>query len=325
MNIVVIGKKNHLEWDSSTANALKELGYNVKHFQINNQSFKNNIVGLYNKNKAHELHAKSIRDSIIDFKPNIIFFISAFFIPITYYKYLRDLPFICKIAAWDADEAIRYEYNKQYGYYIDILFSATYYYLNNHFNEFKNVHLLQCAVDTNKFKNNNFNKINKAYFAAAYNNERCKFINSISENQIILKGWGWNKCSILNKSHNTIIINKKIKLSQVAKDYDQYQITLNLHQKDNALHGGLNMRTFEAPACGSMIISDKREDLNLSYEDGKEIITYKNFDEAKELINRYTKDTLLAKIIAQNAYKRTLEFHTYKVRMNQFLNVINQY
>ena len=332
MKICVVGKANHLFWDQNVVDTLKFLGHEVQHFQINQRAITTeivrNVIKPFNTEYAKEIsdkfHADNIRKQCVSFQPDIVFFVSAFFIPVVYYELLKELPSSPLIVAWDGDTAVRYPKNESYSNYIDVLMSGSKYYVDNKVSYFPNTHHLLMAVNE-KFFFRNSEHISKAYFCAAYTRERGDFIEHLSPRNIVVKGWGWGPFIDTIDTKNLEIINKKIKLLEVANDYRQYILTLNMHQKANAPHGELNMRTFEAPACGSIILSDYREEMYLAYEPGREVLMYKNTDEANEHMDKLFRDKNYTKKLSENAYKKTISEHTYTKRIEYCLDIIKQY
>ena len=127
MKIAVIGKKNHLYWDIHVKEAFKELGFEVFHFRINERPLYINILRVLGKTikkkeLSDELLANYLKKQLKTFKPDLIFFVSAFFIPIQYYQILKELNI--PIIAWDGDGGPSYEKNKIYVPYIDVLFES---------------------------------------------------------------------------------------------------------------------------------------------------------------------------------------------------------
>jgi len=100
----------------------------------------------------------------------------------------------------------------------------------------------------------------------------------------------------------------------------QSKITFNSHG-DIAKGHAVNMRMFEATGVGSLLITDYADNITDFYEPDKEIICYKNMDEAIEKINYYLKHDEERKKIALAGQKKTLENYTYKKKAKEYLNV----
>lgn len=84
------------------------------------------------------------------------------------------------------------------------------------------------------------------------------------------------------------------------------------------------MRTFEAIACGSCIITDNMKDINYCFEINKEILVYNNMNELMEILNKLEKDRNFIGNIAKNGYLRIMkDDNTYKSKMQLVIKECN--
>lgn len=84
----------------------------------------------------------------------------------------------------------------------------------------------------------------------------------------------------------------------------------------------LNCRAFEIAGAGGLQIMEYRPAIEECFIPEKEILTFKTFDELKERIhflNHYEKESFK---IRQESQKRSLNDHTYNVRLSRILNYI---
>lgn len=102
------------------------------------------------------------------------------------------------------------------------------------------------------------------------------------------------------------------------------KITLNRHI-DVAENNANNMRLFEATGVGSLLITDRKDNLHELFEIGKEVVAYSSKEEAAELINYYIAHPEEAAAIAQAGQQRTLSEHTYAQRMKELLPVLERH
>ena len=72
-----------------------------------------------------------------------------------------------------------------------------------------------------------------------------------------------------------------------------------------------NMRLFEATGMGSLLLTDKKDNLNKMYTIDKEIITYSSKEEAIEKVNYLINHQDELSLIAKAGQARTLKEHTY--------------
>lgn len=102
------------------------------------------------------------------------------------------------------------------------------------------------------------------------------------------------------------------------------RITLNRHI-DVAENYANNMRLYEATGVGTLLITDRKDNLNELFEVGKEVIAYSNKEEAAELINYYILHPAEADAIAKAGQARTLRDHTYANRMEELKEILKRH
>ena len=91
----------------------------------------------------------------------------------------------------------------------------------------------------------------------------------------------------------------------------RYSINVNLHA-DIAGTGAGNMRMFEVTGVGSCLLTDYREENEMLFEENKEIVVFRNYDDLADKAKFLLKHPEEAKRIAQNGQKRTLRDYTYR-------------
>jgi spore maturation protein CgeB len=111
---------------------------------------------------------------------------------------------------------------------------------------------------------------------------------------------------------------------QMYRTLARSRMTLNRHV-DVAENNANNMRLFEATGMGSLLITDRKDNLHDLFEIGKEIVTYSSKEEAAELITYYIAHPAEARAIAQAGQSRTLSEHTYRQRMQELLPILERY
>ena len=101
------------------------------------------------------------------------------------------------------------------------------------------------------------------------------------------------------------------------------KITLN-HHGDIAPYAN-NCRLYEATGVGSLLITDWKENIYEMFEPGKEVVAYRNIEECIELIKYYMEHEEERKTIAHAGQQRTLHEHTYYRRMNELVEIIQEF
>ncbi len=102
------------------------------------------------------------------------------------------------------------------------------------------------------------------------------------------------------------------------------KITVNFHI-DVAENNANNMRLFEATGCGTLLITDYKENLKDLFEPGKEIVVYHSVEECAELIKYYLEHPEEAEQIAYAGQQKTLKEHTYEKRMKFTSEILKYY
>lgn len=106
--------------------------------------------------------------------------------------------------------------------------------------------------------------------------------------------------------------------SEMARVYSQSKIVFNMGRS-----GELNMRLFEAPSCGSLLLTERTKNgLNELFKDGEQLITYGPEDNLKDTIKYYLSHDEEREGIAEAGHKLVLEKHTYWHRVQTILETI---
>ena len=102
------------------------------------------------------------------------------------------------------------------------------------------------------------------------------------------------------------------------------RITLNRHI-NVAESNANNMRLYEATGLGTMLLTDRKDNLHELFEIGKEVISYSSKEEAAELVRYYLDHPEDADKIAKAGQSRTMREHTYEKRMNELVEILKCY
>jgi spore maturation protein CgeB len=163
-----------------------------------------------------------------------------------------------------------------------------------------------------------------SFVGAGYHNRERMFLELIDKD---LKIWGsdWRKQHptyemVQNNGNRTdSTLNREI--------FSNSQINLNLHSSTyhtgiNPLGDFVNPRTFEILACGGFQMVDKRSLLNELLTPGKDLISYSDTNELRDLIEYYMEHHEERELISKTGKATVLRQHTYKVRMAECLEML---
>jgi len=104
---------------------------------------------------------------------------------------------------------------------------------------------------------------------------------------------------------------------QMAEFYNKCKIVAN-----QSAGNDINMRMFEATACGALLITQKVPYLDELFEADKEIIVYSTMREMIEKIDYYLEHDKEREKIARAGQKRTLKYHTYQERVKEIIKYL---
>lgn len=124
---------------------------------------------------------------------------------------------------------------------------------------------------------------------------------------------GWSKLAGIN-------LNYKGKIDYHDEAPEVYSSSLiNLNITSNQLEDSVNQRVFDVPACCGFLLTDHRPCLSELFEPDIEIVVYENLEDMREKILYYQNHERQRQTIAENAYKRFLNQHTYSHRAMQII------
>jgi len=160
---------------------------------------------------------------------------------------------------------------------------------------------------------------NKVCFIGYADPERARVISLILENDIPVDVYGENWGKFLKNDKNLGIKNSvyKDEFTTVAQNY---RIQLNMFRPHNI--DSHNMRTFEMPALGCIMLAPYSIEHAELFEEGKEAFYYKNELDLIEKCNYLTNlSTSEAYQLGLNAYNKSISSdYSYKNRTKQVLN-----
>jgi spore maturation protein CgeB len=76
---------------------------------------------------------------------------------------------------------------------------------------------------------------------------------------------------------------------------------------------------------GALLLTDYKANLKTLFEPDKEVVAYRSAAEAVEMVEYYLTHEAERTSIAQAGQARTLLEHTYKHRMEEFIELVSKY
>jgi len=314
MRILVVGKKQVLRWPEAVAKTLAKTD-EVSLFLYNKRTLSSIWHKLISSKDRFNKDAHTFRQHITKFKPDLIFFVSCFFIPQAYYDVLKDFPDI-KAVGWTGDRFSEDEKSK--AIMLDMLFCTDSGFLPTAEKMGIKTTFLPLCTDSTIFRYFTGKRNKRPIYVASGNPKRTEFIAAIQDKCDI---WGphWNKRQLKQHSVHVQSVPQNLMKKLICRSC----LPFNLHFSPNNMQG-LNFRTFDVPATGGLILTNDVPDLHKCYEVGKEAVTYKTPEELNELIHDFLQNPEKYAPIIKAGYERTMKEHTFEKRMEQMKTLLKQ-
>jgi spore maturation protein CgeB len=107
--------------------------------------------------------------------------------------------------------------------------------------------------------------------------------------------------------------------NDMVNSINSYKIHFNRNISDD-----LNYRTFETLGCKTFLITNETPGLRDLFEIDKHLVTYNSINDLFEKINHYLNNPIDRIKIETDGYNHVLKNHTYKKRMEYFIDEINK-
>jgi len=145
-----------------------------------------------------------------------------------------------------------------------------------------------------------------------------KIIKDLLPTDKSLSVYGTNWDDFIDKKY---IVGENIPNNELRKAYSSCKILLNDHWDDMREKGFISNRIFDGFASGAFIISDNVKGADEVFGDA--LITYETQDELNNLIDHYLNNEEIRIKKSEIVRSLILKHHTFKNRIDQFLEIIN--
>jgi spore maturation protein CgeB len=166
-------------------------------------------------------------------------------------------------------------------------------------------------------------------FAGHYEDDgRIEFLESICQAgyKLNLFGGGWNRA--LNRLEKDSPLTKLFPIEPATGDNYRHAISgakVALCFLSTLNHDTYTRRNFQIPAMKTAMLSQYTEDLANLYEEGKEVMLFKDKEDMLYKLELLIKDQDLRRSISQSGYQRVYEDgHEVASRMESFLDIIKK-
>lgn len=319
MKILLIGKSNFLHWLENVEDTLKSFEkVKVKKIATNHMGFlldiTRGVLKGISKDYAKKYAGYLVEKTIKTFNPDIIIVISPFLLNSNIIRALDVAKDSCIKIGWVGD---RFSIDKVgFKSFFHVLYCTDTGIVEEARSfGFDNVKYLPLAVNDKIFHYKNTNKNEVILFVGSPTKERITFINQIKHTlHVKVVGKKWQNDFLSNAQ----VVQKNISIQDLSNEYNRSRFVLNVNNGKNVING-LNMRTFEAPACKACLLQENIKDLELNFDIDKEMVTFNSIDELMVKIDSVLSDKILFNKIVENAYKRINGQHLYRHRVRKIL------
>jgi hypothetical protein len=130
---------------------------------------------------------------------------------------------------------------------------------------------------------------------------------------------GWHASSALAPCY----VEEVLERDRLRGIYNRARISINITRP----HGpaSLNMRVYESMACGSLMITDDRQQVHDLFVDGAEIVTYSSVTDLKAKVEHYLSHDREREAIAERGMDAVRSTHTYQARLKEVAPVLQQF
>ena len=313
MRIFIVGKKNIMQWPENVQKALSE--HETELFLYNKRTLSDIFHKIVTPKKRYFYVAEKLKKRIRAFKPDLIFFVSCFFMPQECYDILDAFPNVPKIG-WAGDAFG--EKQRKKGEKLSVLFCSDSGYLEKCQDWSCQSLFLPLCADETVFKNEALKRTAPPFFIGVGNEKRIEYLAAVQDKMVIY-GAGWP----VDKLSQHEVHNHKIPHHVIQGFINRTIAPVNMSFSKNVING-LNFRTFEVSACGGLIVLNEVGDLEKCYQIGTEAVTYKTPEDLNNLVHDIMQHPDKYQKIAEAGYQRTIKEHTYSKRLEQMFTILKE-
>lgn len=252
-----------------------------------------------------EKMCQMLREAVYYYHPDILFYFHFYdWIDHNILKEISDeLP--TKTIIWQSDDHFQYEETRPVWELFNLVVTTDRKGYEKRKGEgFNNVLLSQYGCNHFLYKNLNLPRIYDVSFVGRCYGDRWEFIDTLRRNDIDITtfGQGWKN-------------SDRVSQAELIRIYNQSKISLDISVASRGDRIQIKGRDFEAPGCGSLLLTQDTKEITEYFIPGEEVITYQDANDAAEKIKYYLANKDVRERIAQKGYERTLTEHTYQKRL----------
>ena len=153
-------------------------------------------------------------------------------------------------------------------------------------------------------------------FVGSWSKYREEFITRI-ERPFVIRGAGWEKSSTGFKKYNDVD-SKILTQLQMRRLFNITKVNLNILTTEN--EDISNLRFFEVPASGGLLLTERNSHSSLYLDDKIDCLMYSSVDEIKDIMD---KNLFLSKIAISGTKKIMESEHSFSHRVDKLIRYIS--
>lgn len=156
-------------------------------------------------------------------------------------------------------------------------------------------------------------------FLGHYSKKRHRILSSLTDFDLKIYGDKWGRKSLLDRDLRECVEGGPV----TGPDYSRAMCSAKMVVNVTADHAGsgANMRTFEIPATGRLMVTNRTSGQRRFFEDGEAAAMYEGADDIPVTVARYLENDVERERIATNG-RDIAGDHTYAARMETFVETI---
>jgi len=156
-------------------------------------------------------------------------------------------------------------------------------------------------------------------FIGTWDRQRERTLTRLVDVKMRIYGSSWHRVT-RRSPLSTKVTHRNLHGKELCTAIYSSTVSLNLLRPQN--YGAHNMRTFEIPAAGGLMLTTRSEDQNTFFPEGEASLMYGGEEEMEDQLARAFRDGFLCKRLRRNAKAISLD-QTYNVRAEQLLRVLD--
>ena len=167
----------------------------------------------------------------------------------------------------------------------------------------------------------------KFLFIAAYDGDRARYLNHLKAAYLAIYGDPkWNTRNRLRPAVRQAYQGRSLHKDEYVTALASASGILNLLRQQNILEGSHNMRTFEVPGYGGLLISQRTAEQSDYFEEGREAVFFDSPEELREKMDFMRKNPSEVEKMKQAAAARSVkDNYSYDERSRQMLHCLQLY